>query len=222
MKKIKKPLSFLCVLCIVCAVFVPFSAFPAAASSEYASQYDYIVNVKVDNPCNSSSMDKDAVNVFYFEYYYISQNGFGSEVKEVFDMSWDGSSNRNSYFLTKYFIRPNDNSYNTSFKVTLTGKLNRIYIKLNMDGGERLSLTIESIYCADKRINSNTDYVSSAYNDSTATVYCSMEKSVIDKANSPYFKDHDELEITEKTMSDIVNKIDDGDEYKGMFFDQYN
>lgn len=167
-------------------------------------------------------MDKDAVNVFYFEYYYISQNGFGSEVKEVFDMSWDGSSNRNSYFLTKYFIRPNDNSYNTSFKVTLTGKLNRIYIKLNMDGGERLSLTIESIYCADKRINSNTDYVSSAYNDSTATVYCSMEKSVIDKANSPYFKDHEELEITEKTMSDIVNKIDDGDEYKGMFFDQYN
>lgn len=222
MKKNKKTISLLCALCLVFTVFVPSISLSADASAVNAGEYVYTFNVKVDNPCNSSSMDKDDVNVLYFDYYYITKNGYGEEKKETFDMSWDGGSNRNSDFLSKYFIRPNDNAYNTSFDVTLPGKLNRIYIMLNMDGGERLSFTVESVYCGDKRINSNTDYVSSAYYDSTATIYCSMEKSVIDETNSPYFKEHEEFDITGKTMSDIINNFDTAKDYAGDFRDQYN
>lgn len=222
MKKMKKLLSLLCVLCIVISVFAFRLSFAANESESGTSEYVYTVNLKVNNPCNSSSMDNDDVNVLYFDYYYNGQNGYQSEKKETFDMSWDGSGNKNADFLKKYFIRPNDDSYNTSFDVTLGGKLNRIYIKLNMDGGERLSFDVESIYCNGKRINSNTDYVSSAYYDSTATVYCSMEKSVVDKENSPYFKEHDELEISEKAMSKITTDLDNAKSYAGQFKDQYD
>ncbi len=222
MKIIKKVLSLLCVFCIAAAIAAPQSAFAANTSANVKSEYVYTINVKVNNPCNSSDMDKDAVNVLYFDYYYNGQNGYQNETTETFDMSWNGSSNKNAEFLKNHFIRSNDDSYNTSFDVTLGGKLSKIYIKLNMDGGERLSFSIESIYCNGKRINSNTDYVSSAYYDSTATVYCSMEKSVIDETNSPYFKEHEDLEISEKTMSNMVKGLADSSSYAGQFRDQYN
>ncbi len=218
MKKAKAFFSVICALAILSSLL----SFPvyAAQESEEAGQYIYTFNVKVDNPCNSEDMDKDAVNVLYFEYHYNTKNGYDSEKTEKFDMSWNGSSNTNSDFLTKHFIRPNDNSYNTSFEVNLGGKLNKTYIKLNMDGGERLSFTIESIFCNGKRINSNTDYVSSAYNDSTANVYCSMEESMVDQANSPYFQTNDDF-ITEKEMEQITKNAQGG-AYAGQFKDQYN
>ena len=210
--------------CAICALVLIYSLcfFPvyAADESQSAGQYVYTINVKVDNPCNSNDMDKDAVNVLFFEYHYNGKNGYDSEKTEKFDMSWNGSSNQNSDFLNEHFIRSNDNSCYTSFDVTLPGKLNRMFIKLNMDGGERLSFTIESIYCNDKRINSNTDYVSSAYNDSTANIYCSMEESMIDQANSPYFEANDDF-LTEKEMESITKNAT-GSEYTGQFKDQYN
>lgn len=188
MKAKKRWISLLCALAIAVSVAAPQTALAADAAADTASEYVYTINVKVSNPCNTKSMSKDDVNVLYFDYYYNGQNGFKSEEKKNFDMSWNGSSNNNADFLSEQFMRPNDDSYNTSFDVTLPGKLSKIYIKLNMDGGERLSFTIESIYCNGMRINNNTDYVSSAYYDSTATVYCSMDKSVIDEANSPTFR----------------------------------
>jgi hypothetical protein len=219
MKKLKIVMSLLCVVAIIVSSQCFYVAY-AAEKDECA--YVYTINLKVSNPCNSKDMDKDAVNEFYFSYYYCGQNGFKDESNDKFEMSWSGSSNKNSEFLNKYFIRPNDDSYNTSFDVTLAGKLNRIYIKLNMDGGERLSFTVESVYCNGKRINSNTDNVSSAYNDSTANIYCSMEKSVIDETNSPYFKTHDDIDFTEKELNNIVNNISSQNEYVGQFKDQYN
>lgn len=222
MKKAKKALSIVCALCIAMSAAIPQQVLAANTSEDDTSKYTYTINIKVNNPCNSTSMDKDDVNVLYFDYYYSGQNGYQSEKKESFDMSWSGSSNKNSDFLKEHFIRPNDDSYTTSYDVTLSGKLNRIYIMLNMDGGERLSFEIESIYCNGKRINSNTDYVSSAYYDSTATVYCSMEKSVVDEENSPYFAEHEDLDITEKTMNSIANGITDAQSYAGKFKDQYN
>lgn len=222
MKKIKTIIPLLCIICIVAVIVASQPSFAASTSENNTGEYVYTFNIKVNNPCNSKDMDKDAVNVLYFDYYYNGQNGYQSEKKETFDMSWNGSGNKNSDFLQKHFVRSNDNSYSTSFDVTLGGKLNKLYIKLNMDGGERLSFTVESIYCNGKRINSNTDYVSSAYNDSTATVYCSMEKSIIDKTNSPYFKDHEDFEISKKQMSNIINNLNDSENYVGQFKDQYN
>ncbi len=223
MKKIRKTTALLCAVCLALSLAAaPQTALAANTSADGVSEYVYTINVQVSNPCDSSSMDKDAVNVLYFDYYYSGQNGYQSEKSERFDMSWNGNSNKNADFLKEHFIRPNDNSYNTSFDVTLAGKLNKIYIKLNMDGGERLSFEIKSIYCNGKRINSNTDYVSSAYNDSTATVYCSMEKSVIDEVNSPYFKEHEDLELSEKMISDITKGLDAAKSYAGQFKDQYN
>ena len=218
----KKTKILIVLLSVVAIIFSLFSTpvYAAQENSATVSKYTYTFNVKVDNPCNSEDMDNDAVNVLYFEYHYNGQNGYKSETTEKFDMSWSGNGNKNSEFLNKYFIRNNDNSYNTSFDVTLDGKLNRTYIKLNMDGGERLSFTVESVYCNGKRINSNTDYVSSAYNDSTANIYCSMEESVIDEQNSPYFKENENF-ITENEMNNIVSGIN-GDSYIGQFKDQYN
>ncbi len=222
MKRTKKLLSLFCALGIAAAVAAPQAALAADAAAGGTSEYVYTINVKVNNACNTNSMDRDAVNVLYFDYYYNGQNGFQSEAKQTFDMSWNGSSNANADFLSEQFMRPNDNSYNTSFDVTLPGKLSKMYIKLNMDGGERLSFSIESIYCNGIRINNNTDYVSSAYNDSTATVYCSMDKSVIDVTNSPYFQEHQGLEISEKAMSNLTNEVGGGASYAGQFKDQYN
>ncbi len=222
MKKAKKWISFLCALAIAASVAAPQTVLAADTAAGGASEYVYTINVKVNNPCNTRSMSKDDVNVLYFDYYYNGQNGFQSETKQTFDMSWNGSSNNNADFLSQQFMRPNDDSYNTSFDVTLPGKLSKIYIKLNMDGGERLSFSIESIYCNGMRINSNTDYVSSAYYDSTATVYCSMDKSVIDEANSPYFQEHEGFGLSEKTVTSLASELGDGASYAGQFKDQYN
>lgn len=222
MKKTKKMLSLLCVFCLAVAMVVSQTSHAASTLANGTSEYVYTINVTVSNPVNSTNMDEEAVNVLYFDYYYSGQNGYQSEKKETFDLSWNGSGYNNVDFLIEHFVRPHDYPYSTSFDVTLEGKLNRLYIKLNMDGGERLSFTIESIYCNGKRINNNTDYVSSAYYDSTATIYCSMENSVIDETNSPYFKEHEELEISEKTLNNIVNGLDDGESYVGQLRDQYN
>ncbi len=217
----KKAKSMIALLALVVVVFTGLSteAYGDQDLDSSAGTYTYTFNIKVDNPCNSKEMDKDAVNTLYFEYHYNGQNGFAKESAQKYDLSWNGSNNRNASFLKEHFVRANDNSYNTSFQVTLDGKLNKTYIKLNMDGGERLSFTVESIYCNGKRINSNTDYVSSAYFDSTANIYCSMEESVIDEENSPYFQEHDEF-LTETEMKQVLSGLDES--YDGQFKDQYN
>ncbi len=220
MKRIRKTTALLCAVCLALSLAAAPSALAANGAADGVSEYVYTVNIKVSNPCDSTSMDRDAVNVLYFDYYYKGQNGYQSEKSERFDMSWNGSSNKNADFLKEHFIRPNDDECYTSYDVTLPGKLSRIDILLNMDGGERLSFEVQSIYCNGKRINSNTDYVSSAYNDSSARIYCSMESSVIDESNSPYFAEHGGEGLTEKEMSSIA--AGSGTEYAGQFRDQYN
>ncbi len=222
MKKIKKATTLLCAVSLAAALAAPQPSLAADSQADSISKYVYTVNIKVDNPCDSTSMDRDAVNVLRFDYYYNGQNGYQSEKKERFDMSWNGSANNNANFLKEHFIRPDDNAYSTSYEVTLPGKLSRIDILLNMDGGERLSFTIESIYCNGKRINSNTDYVSSAYNDSSASIHCSMERSVIDESNSPYFIKYGGEGLTEKEMSDLAAGLGSAADYAGQFRDQYN
>ncbi len=226
MRKIKKLHLLLCMIFVFAVTSSTLYSFSASAADEGESSgessYVYTFNVTVSNPCNATSMDEDDINVLYFDYYYSGQNGYQSEKKETFDLSRKNNVIQQQDFWIEHFIRQNDFSCTTSFDVTLPGKLNRVFIKLNMDGGERLAFTIDSISCNGITINSNTDYVSSAYYDSTATVYCSMEKSVIDEGNSPYFSEHETFDITEKKMNDIVNGLGDSDDYAGKFKDQYN
>ena len=222
MKRMKKTTALLCAVCLVLSLAALSPALAANGTADGVSEYVYTVNIKVSNPCDSTSMDRDAVNVLYFDYYYKGQNGYQSEKSERFDMSWNGSANNNADFLKEHFIRPNDDECYTSYEVTLPGKLSRIYILLNMDGGERLSFEVQSVYCNGKRINSNTDYVSSAYNDSSASIYCSMESSVIDESSSPYFIEYGGEGLTEKEMSELAAGIGSAAEYAGQFRDQYN
>lgn len=223
MKNTKKAVCILlCAVLFLTEASALFNVSRAAESdTDGAGEYTYTLNINVTNPCNSNDMDRDAVNVLYFDFYHTTQNGFGSEKKETVDMSWNGSSNNSSDLLHEHFVRPHDNSYSTSINITLGGKLSRVYIKLNMDGGERLSFTVNSIYCGGVRINGNTDYVSSAYNDSTANIYCSMASSVIDRENSPYFEENDEFSVTETEMKRIVSDLSLGEKYAGLFRDQY-
>lgn len=221
MKRIRKTTAFLCAACLALSLAAQPASIAEPDSSDSVSEYVYDVNIKVSNPCDSTSMDRDAVNILRFDYYYNGQNGYQSEKKESFDMSWNGSANNNADFLREHFIRPNDNEFYTSYKLTLPGKLSRIDVLLNMDGGERLSFEIQSVYCSGKRINSNTDYVSSAYNDSSASVHCSMESSVIDESNSPYFIEYGGEGLTEKEMKELASGVN-ASGYKGQFRDQYN
>ncbi len=222
MKRMKKTTALLCAACLVLSLAAQPASIAEPDSSDSVSEYVYDVNIKVSNPCDSTSMDRDAVNVLRFDYYYKGQNGYQSEKSERFDMSWNGSANNNADFLKEHFIRPNDNEYYTSYELTLPGKLSRIDILLNMDGGERLSFEVQSVYCNGKRINSNTDYVSSAYNDSSASIYCSMESSVIDESNSPYFIEYGGEGLTEKEMSELASGHGSAADYTGKFKDQYN
>ncbi len=226
MKRIKPFHFFLCIICAAAIVTAHAPFFSASADTseggENTGEYVYTFNLQIDNPCDATSADEDNINVLYFDYYYKGQNGYQDEKKQTFDLSKKNSVIQNSDFWIEHFIRQNNSACSTSFDVTLPGKLTKVFIKLNMDGGERLSFTVKSIYCNGKMINSNSDYVSSAYFDSTATVYCSMEESIVDEKNSPYFSNHTTFDITERQINDIANGVDDGESYKGQFKDQYN
>lgn len=152
------------------------------------SSYLYSVDMTVDNACTTDAYNEFEVNVLYFEFTYVELNGSGETKTKTIDMSLKDRANKNSALLKKHFVRDDDsNAYNTFMTVQLPGKLTKVFVKLNMDGGERLKFTINNITCGEKFVNTNSDYVSSAYNDSTATINCSMESSYISDINSEYF-----------------------------------
>ena len=190
-KSIRKSLSLLCCAVLLGAsVSLPRIAVSAAEIDQNvtheaeAGMYCYHFEAELTNPCNEKDMDKDSIYSFYFDFGYLSENGAGSKQTYRFDMSWDGTANRNSAFLKKNFIRANDNTQNISFDFWADGKLTDCHIHLNMDGGERLSFTVKQVTCGGIQVNTNTDYVSSAYWDSDAYLGFSMEPSVCQDAES--------------------------------------
>lgn len=140
--------------------------------ADEAGMYLYNLSLSVTNPCNSKDMDKDAVNSLKFTFTYAADNGCGSKGTYVLDMSWNKDKNRNADLLKKHFIRPDDNSYQTGMSVWVPGIVTKIQVHLNMDGGERLKFAVRGVYLNGFRGDVNTDYVSSAYYDSDATVNC--------------------------------------------------
>lgn len=209
-----------CVLVILPAVIPESFAYSAAYDGtvdqysdhyEETSMYRYDFAVNLYNPCNSKTMDDDAVNVFKFEFSYAGKNGTAKTEKYVFDMSRSGNSNRNYEFLKKNFMRPNDDETNVSFSLWVPGVVSKLHILLNMDGGERLAFTVKKVSCAGVQINANQDYVSSAYNDSEADIAFAMPKPVIDT--------EDEAGRT-PTLSELKNMIS-GKTQAPVLRDQY-
>lgn len=141
------------------------------------SMYLYTFDIYLENPCNSDDMDKDAVCVLWFDFKYKENNGYGAEKTYRFDMSWQNGRNLNSEILRKNFIRGNDNACYTQMSVWVPGIISNVHIKLNMDGGERLNFTVKGIRLNGFRINTDTDYVSSAYYDSEADIPCFVPKA---------------------------------------------
>lgn len=142
--------------------------------ADESSMYLYTFDIELYNPCNSKDMDDDAVCVLWFDFKYKENNGCGKEKIYRFDMSWDGSKDRNlnKEILWENFIRSNDNSCYTQMSVWVPGIISNVHVKLNMDGGERLGFTVKGIYLNGFKINTGVDYVSSAYYDSEADIPC--------------------------------------------------
>ncbi|MCF0121056.1 MAG: hypothetical protein HUJ65_05405, partial [Oscillospiraceae bacterium] len=221
----KKRILLFLITCLAIVLIVSTLSLSAGAvgyGAAGAYDYVYLFDVTVDNACNSKEMDKDAVNELWFSFTYVDKNGYGTEKTDKFDMSWSDGKNNNAEFLSKYFFRDSDDGYNTSFELSLPGKMTKMNILLNMDGGERLAFTINGIYCNGIRINNNTDYVSSAYYDSKAEITCSMGGSVIDVENSEYFESGTSLELTQKELNSIMNNPGKKSEFEGKIRDQFN
>lgn len=151
----------------------------SVSHADEKSMYLYTLDISLDNPCNSEDMDKDAVYLLWFDFEYKDSNGYGKTQTYRFDMSWKSSKNLNSEVLKKCFIRGNDNACFTQMSVWVPGIISKVHIFLNMDGGERLSFTVKGIYLNGFKINTDTDYVSSAYGDSSADIPCFVPKAAI-------------------------------------------
>lgn len=219
----KKLLSFFAVCLALILAAMPLSITSSAFDFPTDTDKDYVYrfNITVDNPCNAKDMDKDAVNEFWFSFTYVDKNGFGTEKNYKLDMSWSNGQNKNSEFLYRYFISDTDDKYTKYFFIPLAGKLSKVHIKLNMDGGEKLAFTVTSIYCGDQRISKNSDYVSSTYYDSEADISCAMDSSVLDTKKSLYFWDNENKDLTATELKKIAEEVGTSSKYDGQFKDQY-
>ena len=144
--------------------------------SDDESMYLYTLEIYLDNPCNSKDMDKDAICTLYFDFVYMPDAASNTRKTYRLDMSYKNGRNLNSEYVST-FIRPNDNACRTGFDVWIPGFLTKVSILLNMDGGERLTFTVENILLDGYRVNTDTDYVSSAYWDSKASIPCRIPAS---------------------------------------------
>ena len=141
--------------------------------SDEAGMFLYTLNMKVENAINMNSAGYDAVEEFVIDFTYN-----GSQHYKL-DMSWDGSRNRNERFLN-IFRSSGDDSYTAKLNIWLPGKINKINILLNMAGGERLRIDFADVLINGFKVNTKTDYVTSAYYDSRAEIECKMPDSQID------------------------------------------
>lgn len=173
---------------ILCAVLAAFAvlALPGArvlasydgairqneAHSAEDSMYRYTLDVSVTNPCEIGNEKKIAALQLRFSYR--GENGLGDRGSYVLDMSWDSGKcrNLNDELLKANFVRSDDRAYTTSFFVWVPGIVDEVGVLLNMDGGERLAFEVTGVFLDGCRVNTDSDYVSSAYLDSEAKISC--------------------------------------------------
>ena len=176
--------SALLIISVLAGMLASLAAFDGSVNQGKSHEaekgmYLYTFDIELTNPCNSKDMDDDAVYLLWFDFKYKDDNGFGAEKTYRFDMSYKDNLDRNlnNDVLKKCFIRPDDNSCFTEMSVWVPGIISNVHIKLNMDGGERLAFTVKGIYLNGFKINTDVDYVSSAYYDSEADIPCFVPKA---------------------------------------------
>ena len=222
MKKIRRIFA----LIISAALALSTFAFSASASydgainqgkshSEESSMYKYDIDIYLYNPCNSNDMDKDAVYLLWFDFNYKTDNGYGTSSTYRLDMSWKSALGRNlnNDILKANFIRANDNACMTRFSVWLPGILSDVKVFLNMDGGERLAFTVESISLNGFKLNTDTDYVSSAYWDSNASVKCFVPRAALVGATDTDAAPRDQFDgiFTDANVGKALDAFEKGD-----------
>ena len=163
----------------------PAAAFAADGSidqtkdhSAEAGMYKYTLELRVDDPCCSGS--KDDVEEFWFDFDYLSDNGYGAKKTYRFDMSWNSKAkkNYNDDILRKHFWRSNENGYNTKLDVWVPGLVTEMRVHLNMDW-EEMDVAVGGVWLGGYRVNTDTDYVVSRIASSNATIPCYAAKALV-------------------------------------------
>lgn len=191
-----------------------------SALTDEREDYQYNLEIMVNNFVTWKSYGKGRVNEFSFTFYYYSDNGYGTEEAYVLDMSRHGGSNSNSDILERYFIDDRDGEeLQIDFPVTLPGVLKDVTVHINMDGGDRLGVEILRITCAGVQVNSNSDWASSAYNDSNAYVHSCMPMPYISPDYSPFFKSNQFMQREE--FEELIGEREALGGYSSDFVDQY-
>lgn len=188
------------------------------------SMYLYTFELVVDNPCNSKDMDDDAINELWFDIDYKGNNGYGGKSTYRLDMSYDDDKDRNlnDELVRANFIRNNDNLTSTTMKVWVPGIITEVRVHLNMDGGERLTFTVEGIVLNGFRVNTATDYVTSCYYDSSAAIPCYVPPAAMtDRLSPDGMTRYDQYNgiFSEENMKEAVNRV--GTKTDGSMFYHY-
>lgn len=150
--------------------------------SDEQSYYYYELDLEVYNPINVNDASSDALNTFYFDFHYRDNNGYGNENTYRFDMSYADGKNRNDKAANR-FRATNDSGYDLQLGVWVPGIVDSVYCLLNMDGGERLGVTLHSVKLGGFCVSRNDGYVSSVYYNSSFTVPCAAPAAQIDLSN---------------------------------------
>ena len=143
--------------------------------SDEPGMYNYTLNMKIDNPVNVSSSGPEKIETFIIDF--TCENG----KKYRLDMSWDFelSRNRNSTFAN-LFCRPDDDETSASMNVWLPGRVTSVDAELNMSAGERFTVTFVDVLLCGLKVNTESDYVSSAVMTSKAHIECNVPESLTD------------------------------------------
>ena len=181
--------------------------------SDEMSFYYYTLNLNVYNPVNVNDAAADAMDKFYFDFLYKDNNGTGSEQTYRFDMSWADGKNRNDKYANR-FRAINDTGFDVALGLWVPGIVSRVDCLLNMNGGERLGVKIQSILLSGCCVSQSEEWVSSAYNDSKCTVYCRNQDALIDLGA-----------LSEEETADVLKQLranrrtDLRDQYGGLITD---
>ena len=214
-------ISVVLIISVLAGMLISYAAFDGSVNqskshADEKSMYLYTFDIELTNPCNSKDMDDDAVYLLWFDFKYKDNNGSGAEKTYRFDMSYkdDLDRNLNNDVLKKTFIRPDDNSCYVQMSVWVPGIISNVHIKLNMDGGERLAFTVKGIYLNGFKINTDVDYVSSAYYDSEADIPCYVPKAaavVTDGTVSAGLRDQYNGLLTDQNIKSAQAGVESGD-----------
>ena len=145
------------------------------AHNDEPGMYNYTLNMVIDNPVNVSSSGPEKIETFFIDF--TCENGKHYRL----DMSWDDemSRNRNSTFAN-LFCRPDDNETTASMNVWVPGRVTEVDAELCMSVGERLTVTFADVLLGGLKVNTVSDYVSSAIATSNAHILCNVPDSLID------------------------------------------